>query len=167
MNRYFTPAGINLLVLGLFQTIAALGNYIPGFVTDRVPKQYVPVWTWLLGSITGPAAEGEVHGSVMAASYASVVVFGTAELAVGLLALAAYFFPARRVRLGTASLTLAGAVFGLFMLTMFAMHDKSLPAWNQYPAIFAWFALTYLLVLRESDDVSPSELTTRGSGSTS
>jgi len=32
------------------------------------------------------------------------------------------------------------------MLVMFAMHDKNLPHWNQYPAILTWIGVTWLSV---------------------
>lgn len=129
-------------VLGLFMVTAACGTAIPGFVHDRVPRQFIPVCTWLLSAIVDKPAESLVK----AAAVTCQVIIALVELTAGVVMLAAAAMPRRRRALTNFGVALTMGLFGAFMLTMFAMHDKSLPAWNQYPAIFAWLAGTWLVV---------------------
>ena len=42
-----------LVVMGLFQAVAALGTWVPSFIDDRVVEQFMPVWTLILRPIQG------------------------------------------------------------------------------------------------------------------
>jgi hypothetical protein len=76
----------------------------------------------------------------------SQYVIGGSEAIIGLALLGAAVFPRRRISLANFGLGYSMGLFMAFMLTMFAMHDKKLPAWNQYPAILAWIGITWLVV---------------------
>lgn len=142
--RVPTLPAVMLGVLGVFQITAAFATFIPSFVHDRVPKQFVPVWTFLTKSIYGDTPNDAVINTL---AVASQWVIGVTEAIIGLALLGAVLMPARRLALANFGLGLMIGLFGAFMLTMFAMHDKSLPAWNQYPAILAWAGATWLVVV--------------------
>lgn len=129
-------------VLGIFMLTASFGTMIPGFVHDRVPKQFVPTCHWLVSHVVETPSED----LVMVLARISQVIIAGVELIAGLAMLAATFLPAKRLVLTNFGVGLCMGLFGAFMLTMFAMHDKSLPAWNQYPAILAWLGATWLVV---------------------
>lgn len=129
-------------VLGLFMVIASLGTVLPGFVHDRVPKQFTPVCNWMLSQFIHEPGET----LVLIFARLSQVIIAVTELTIGVVMLAATFIPARRLVLTNLGVGLSMGLFGTFMLTMFAMHDKSLPAWNQYPAMLSWLGATWLVV---------------------
>lgn len=133
-----------LCVFGLWQIVAGLGTLIPGFVHDRVPNQFIPVMTWFFKAF---GAQDPGAATINAAAHISQWIIGLTELVIGAAALLAAFDRARRLALANFSLGLAAGLFGAFLLTMFIMHDKSLPAWNQYPAISAWIGATWLVVV--------------------
>jgi hypothetical protein len=134
------------LMLGLFMVMAGFGSILPGFVKDRVPEQFIPIWQWILRTPT----EGEPVPLVMALAYASQWLIGCTEFAIGVLLLAATFLPHKRLSLTSLGVMLATAMFGAFMLTMFAMHDYNLPRWNQFPAILAWLGVIWAVVWIEA-----------------
>jgi hypothetical protein len=134
---------VMLATMGLFQVTAAVASFVPGFVHDRVPQQFTPVWTFL----TGWMYDGALNESlVYTLAVASQFIIGTSEAIIGVSLLAAAGMPRRRLALANFGLGYSVGLFGAFMLTMFAMHDKSLPAWNQYPAILTWIGVTWLVV---------------------
>jgi uncharacterized membrane protein YeaQ/YmgE (transglycosylase-associated protein family) len=135
---------VMLTVFGLWQIVAGLGTLIPKFVHDRVPNQFVPVMTWLFKAF---GSENPDPASIKTAAYLSQWVIGLTEIVIGAAALLAAVDRARRLALANFSLGLAAGLFGAFLLTMFMMHDKSLPSWNQYPAICAWIGATWLVVV--------------------
>ncbi|MBL8963942.1 MAG: hypothetical protein KF787_13060 [Phycisphaeraceae bacterium] len=139
-----TLPAVMLVVMGLFHSIASLGTLIPSFVHDRVPYQFIPVWKFLAKPYLG---ENPAEGIIKALAVGSQVAIGVTEGVIGTSLLVAAFWPGRRLPLARFGLGLSAGLFGAFMLTMFAMHDKSLPAWNQYPAILAWIGVTWLVVL--------------------
>lgn len=128
-------AKVNLVVFSLFMLIAGLGTLIPYLVMDRRPVQFEPLWRALLRTPN----EGWSRLPERLAT-ASQWIIGVSELGIGMMAGAAMLFPARRRLFATLSLSGATALFGSFMVTLFLIHDKSLPAWNQYPAILIWIA---------------------------
>ncbi len=132
-----------LAVIGGFMVVAACATLVPSFVHDRVPTQFVPVWTFLTEPICGDAPNESV---VWALACASQWIIGLSEAAIGASLLAGAFVPRRRRALASFGLAYASGLFGVFLVTMFAMHDKSLPSWNQYPAILAWISVTWLVV---------------------
>lgn len=138
-----TLSGVMLCIMGVFHAVASLGTLIPGFVHDRVPYQFIPVWKFLSRPFLGEDPDASV---VRALAVGSQIVIGVTEGVIGLALLAAAFWLDRRLALARFGLGMSAGLFGAFMLTMFAMHDKSLPAWNQYPAILAWIGVTWLIV---------------------
>jgi len=77
------------------------------------------------------------------------VIIGGSELIIGASLLAAAASPAakeRRRNLANFGLAFATGLFTVFLITMFTMHDKDLPKWNQYPAILTWIGVTWLVV---------------------
>lgn len=146
MNARLIPTlpTVMLTVFGLWQIVAGLGTLIPKFVHDRVPNQFVPVVTWFTKAFG--VAEPD-PATMKTVAHICQWIIGPVELVVGATALAAAFNRPRRLVLTNFSMGLAAGLFGAFLLTMFIMHDKTLPAWNQYPAISAWIAGTWLVVV--------------------
>lgn len=103
----------------------------------------MPVWRFLTQPIYGQAPNERV---VFALAVASQWIIGTTELLAGIGCLVASAWPRRRLSLTNLSCGLSTGLFGTFLLVMFAMHDKNLPQWNQYPAILAWIGVTWLSV---------------------
>jgi len=140
-----------LVLLGLFMLIAMFGTLVPGFVTDRVLKQFVPVSTWFFeffgADLSTPDDQERWAGPIKLKAHICQVIIAATEGIISITALAAACMPRRRVQLTHFSIGLAMGLFGAFMLTMFAIHSKDLPAWNQYPAIFAWLGITWLIVV--------------------
>ncbi len=79
-------------------------------------------------------------------AYASQFIIGGSEAIIATALLGAAVMPRRRLALANFGLGYAIGLFSVFMLVMFVMHDPKLPKWNQYPAILARFAVTWLLV---------------------
>lgn len=146
MPKSLVPAlpTVMLTVFGLWQIVAGLGTLIPKFVHDRVPNQFVPVMNWFFKAfgVDDPAPE-----TIKLAAHISQWIIGPVEVLIGITALIAAVNRPKRLAYANFSLGLATGLFGAFLLTMFIMHDKSLPAWNQYPAISAWIAGTWLVVV--------------------
>jgi hypothetical protein len=140
-----------LSVIGLWMIIAAFGTLIPTFVTDRVPKQIIPVTEWFFSragvDLTSRGAQEQWGPTIKTIAHIFQGIIAATEFIVGVTALAAASIPRRRLQLANFSLGLGSGLFGAFLLTMFAIHSKDLPAWNQYPAIFAWFGVTWLVVV--------------------
>lgn len=140
-----------LSVIGLWMIIAAFGTLIPSFVTDRVPKQIIPVTEWFFSragvDLTAPGVQEQWGATIKAVAHIFQGIIAATEFIVGVTALAAAFIPRRRLTFANFSLGLGSGLFGAFLLTMFAIHSKDLPAWNQYPAILAWFGVTWLVVV--------------------
>ncbi|MFO0493527.1 MAG: hypothetical protein ACK51T_13980 [bacterium] len=161
MLRFAVPSlpTVMLCVAGLWLVMAAFGTWIPSFVTDRVPKQIIPVTTWLFqffGADTPPPESAErLAPTIKRVAHLFQFIIGLTELIAGVAALAAAAMPRQRVTLTNFSMGLATGLFGAFMLTMFAIHSKDLPAWNQYPAILAWFGVTWALVMAFPKSQSP------------
>lgn len=137
--------GLMLVLTGLFMVAASVGTAVPWLVHDRLNKQFIPVWSWYLGVEPG----AEVGGAVNALAVGSQWVITLVELAAGVVLLMASGMPKKRLELANLGLCMMGGLFGAFMLTMFIMHDKSLPAWNQYPAILGWIVVTWGVVMAE------------------
>lgn len=135
-----------LVAMGVFQITAAFASFIPAFVHDRVPEQFVPVWRFLTKPFSG---ETPNESMIFLLARVSQFIIGISEAIIGMCLLIAAFVPARRMVLANFGLCYGIALFSVFMLTMFAMHDKSLPNWNQYPAILAWMGVTWLIVAAE------------------
>lgn len=140
-----------LVLLGLFMLIAMFGTLIPHFVTDRMPKQFIPVSTWFFerfgADLSTPEGQERWAGPIQMKARVCQIIIAVTEGIIAVTAIAAACMPKRRLTLAHFSLGLATGLFGAFMLTMFAIHSKDLPAWNQYPAIFAWLGITWLLVV--------------------
>jgi hypothetical protein len=140
-----------LVLLGLFMLIAMFGTLVPSFVTDRVPKQFIPVSTWFFGffgaDLSTPEGQERWAGPIKLKAHICQVIIAATEGLIAVTAFAAACMPRKRVQLTHFSVGLATGLFGAFMLTMFAIHSKDLPAWNQYPAIFAWLGITWLIVV--------------------
>ena len=158
MARIPGLATVMLFIMGTFHATASIACFVPSFVHDRVPKQFEPVWTFLTRPIYGDHPNQAV---IHALAVVSQFVIGSVEALIGLLLLAAAFGPRRRSTFARAALAGATLLYGVFMLTMFAMHDKSLPAWNQYPAILAWIGVTWGIVASEARE-QQSEKQVRG-----
>ena len=144
LHRMPHPCVPMLLILGLFQLAAAFATFVPSLVHDRVAKQFTPVWAWVTAPLVGDNPD-VVHGLAVG----SQIVIGTTEAIIAVQLFVALVSPAKRLVYAQAGLGLAVLLFGAFLLTMFLMHDKSLPAWNQYPAILGWYGVTWLLVAHE------------------
>ncbi|MBX3323986.1 MAG: hypothetical protein KF757_13470 [Phycisphaeraceae bacterium] len=134
---------VMLAVFGVFQLAAALVTLIPSLGHDRVPMQFVPVWTYFLDPLYD---EKPNEAMVKVIAVGSQYVIGLSEAVIGWLLVAAAASGTRRVGLARIGLSFAAGLFGTFMLTMFIMHEKTLPAWNQYPAILGWIAVTWVVV---------------------
>lgn len=132
-----------LCAMGVFQITASFACFIPSFVHDRVPEQFIPVWAFLIRPFYGESPNEAV---VLWLARSSQVIIGVSEAVIGVSLLAAAFMPSRRRGLADFGLGFAAGLYMAFMLTMYAMHDKSLPNWNQYPAILAWITLTWIVV---------------------
>lgn len=143
LSRVPAFPGVMLAVLGFFQFAAAFAAFVPSFVHDRVPQQFIPVWRFLLRPLLGPQPD---EGVVKALAVVSQFIIGITEAVIAVVLLAAAFSSSHRPALANLGLGLAAGLYGAFMLTMFAMHDKSLPNWNQYPAILAWIGVTWAVV---------------------
>jgi hypothetical protein len=144
-NAMKTPrlAIVMLVMLGLFELTAACGTLIDDFVRDRVDTQFVPVCRFL----ASPFVDGEPSERLCRSlAVASQWIIGLTELLIGVALLLAAMIPQKRVFLSDFGLSLAMGLFGTFAITMFAMHDHTLPKWNQYPAMLAWYATTWLVV---------------------
>lgn len=146
MSRLAVPSlpAVMLVVFGLWQIVAGLGSLIPKFVHDRLPNQFVPVVTWFAKAF---GIEDPDPATMKVAAYICQWIIGPTEIIVGVTALIAAFSRPRRLAYANFSLGLAAGLFGAFLMTMFIMHDKSLPAWNQYPVISTWIASTWLVVV--------------------
>ncbi len=142
-----TVPTVMLASMGVFQVTAAFASFVPGFVHDRVPKQFVPTWAFLTKPIYGETPNESV---IMLLARLSQFIIGISEAIIGVCLLIAACVPARRMALANFGLCYGIGLFSAFMITMFAMHDKSLPAWNQYPAILAWMGVTWLVVAAEA-----------------
>lgn len=134
---------VMLTVMALFQGLAAFATFIPSFVHDRVPEQFIPVWTFLTTPICRDAPNEAV---ILTLAVASQWIIGISEAIISIALGLAVLWPRRRRGLANFGLGYSTELFGAFLFTMFAMHDKKLPAWNQYPAILAWIAATWLVV---------------------
>ena len=145
-------AGVMLFTMGAFQGAAAFACFIPSFVHDRVPDQFVPVWRFLTRPLYGDTPNEAV---VKALAVSSQIIIGSTEAFVAATLLAAAFQPRRRLALAQAGLGASLLLYTAFMLTMYAMHDKSLPNWNQYPAILAWIGVTWAVVCLDASRQSP------------
>ncbi len=132
-----------LAVMALFQGMAAFATFLPSFVHDRVPEQFVPVWRFLTRPFYGETPNEAV---IQTLAVASQWIIGASEAVISIALGLAVFWPRRRRALASFGLGYAAGLFSVFMFTMFAMHDKKLPAWNQYPAILAWIAAIWLVV---------------------
>lgn len=146
----FNCPGVGTVLLGtqgVFFLAAALVTLIPSLGHDRVPKQFIPVWSFLLDPFY---AEEPNQSLVKFIAVASQLIIGVSEAAIGWLLMVAAFVRSRRTQLARLGLGYGIGLFGTFMLTMFIMHDKNLPAWNQYPAILAMFGVTWMIVRSES-----------------
>ena len=148
ISKTLTVPGVLLIVMAAFQLTAAFATFIPSFVHDRVPEQFIPVWLFLAGPVLGDAPSEDV---IRVLAVASQLIIGISEAVIGLALLAAALVPQRRLTLANFGLAYAAGLFGAFLLTMFAMHDPQLPKWNQYPAILAWIGATWLVVALTSD----------------
>lgn len=144
LQRIPTLPAVMLSVFGLWQIVAGLGTLIPGFVHDRVPRQFVPVMEFFFKAF---GASEPDPASIKFAAHLSQWIIGLTEIVIGATALAAVAVRSRRLELANFSLGLGTGLFGAFLLTMFIMHDKSLPSWNQYPAISAWIGATWLVTV--------------------
>lgn len=131
--------------MGAFQLTAAAATLIPSFVHDRVPTQFVPVWRFITQSFGGDGLSDEF---IRLLAVMSQVVIGGSELIIGCALIAAAASPVgpRRRQLASFGLAYATGLFTVFLIIMFAMHDKDLPKWNQYPAILTWIGATWLIV---------------------
>lgn len=158
MSKTKTPkmATSMLAAMGAFQFVASAATFIPSFVHDRVPTQFVPVWRFLTQS-TGD--DGLSDESICILAVISQIIIGGSELIIGgALVMAAASNGIRRRKLASFGLAYATGLFTVFLITMFAMHDKDLPKWNQYPAILAWIGVTWLVVdLTDSPRTPPLE----------
>lgn len=135
---------VMLSVYGLWMLVAGLGTLIPKFVHDRFPKQFVPVSEFFVKTFgSDPPDPDVVHVAARVCQW----IIGPLELLIGATGLMAAFASTSRLSLANFSLGLGTGLFGAFLLTMFIMHDKTLPAWNQYPAISAWIGVTWLVVV--------------------
>ena len=132
-----------LTITGLFQAVAALGTLIPSFIDDRVLEQFIPVWKWLARPIYGDAPNESV---VRALAYVSQYVIGASEAMIAILLLGAAFLPARRQAWANFGLSYAYCLFGVFMVTMFAMDDKNMPKWYMHLVVLTWIGVTWLVV---------------------
>jgi len=112
-------------------------------VCDRVLQQFIPVWTFLTRPFYGDEPN---QAAIRTLAVASMFIIGTSEAIIGLSLLGAALMPVRRVTMASFGLGYATGLYGVFMATMFAMHDKNLPSWNQYPAILAWIGATWFIV---------------------
>lgn len=149
-------------ILGIFLVLAALGTWIPSLVHDRFPKQFTPVWEFFLSvGRDGPADPGVVAVAARISQY----IIGLTELVAGVALLAAVAYAPKRLVLTNFGCGLAAGLFGAFMVTMFIIHDRSLPTWNQYPAILAWIALTWIMA--SLAEARPEIFALRKSGSKS
>ncbi len=141
---------VMLFVMGLWELLACYVTFDPDFTIDRVNKQFVPISQWFV-QIFNTSTDPTVLSGL---ARMFQVIIGLAEAIIGILLLLAVFVRKHRLALANLGLSLAAALFGAFLLTMFAMHDKNLPAWNQYPAIFAWIGITWMMV--KADCALPS-----------
>lgn len=139
-----TLPAVMLALFAIWQIVAGLGTLIPGFVHDRHPNQFVPIASWMVQVLGVDDPSPGLLGTI---GHVFQWIIGPTELLIGATAMAAVFARGRRLALANFSLGLALGLFGAFLLTMFIMHDKSLPAWNQYPAICAWIGVTWLVVV--------------------
>ncbi len=130
-------------VAGLFQVVAALGTLIPSFIDDPVSEQFMPVWKWLTQPIYGDVPNESV---VKALAYVSQVIIGASEAIIAFVLLGAAFLPARRQTWANFGLSYAYVLFGVFMVTMFAMDDKNMPKWYMHLAVLTWLGVTWLVV---------------------
>lgn len=141
------PLALVLLALmASFWFLAALVTFIPDLAHDRVPKQFIPVCTWLTKPLHGGEPGEAMQSFIAVLARVSQILIGGAELIVGILLFGALRDPRQRLRRSGLGLAGAAALVSVFQLTMFAMHDKALPAWNQYPAMVAWIGVTWLVL---------------------
>lgn len=134
---------VMLVVMGLFQAVAALGTWIPSFIDDRVVEQFIPVWTLILRPIQG---ETPSEPLVRALAYGSQFVIGTSEVVIAIALMGAAFSSRKRLAWANFGLAFSTGLFGAFMITMFAVDDKNLPKWHMYLAVLTWIGVTWLIV---------------------
>jgi hypothetical protein len=138
---------VSLGMTAMFQGVAAAGTFFPSFVHDRVEMQFKLVWRFLLGVETAASSDAAPLADFLAR--ASQLIIGGCEAVIALALLAAMLSPrgsSRRLHLANFGLALGVGLFSTFLIVLFAMHDSSLPKWNQYPSIIAWFGATWLIV---------------------
>lgn len=148
-------AAVMLAVMGLFQVVAALGTLVPSFIDDRVVQQFIPAWKLITRPIYGDAPNEPV---VRLLAYLSQFVIGASEVIIAIVLLGAALLPHRRLAWANFGLGYSTALFGTFMITVFAVDDRSLPSWTMYLAVLTWIAATWLVVAltdRRADE--PSE----------
>jgi hypothetical protein len=140
--RSLTPSfpALMCLVLGVFLVNAAFGVWIEGYVKERSSEQFIPIWTFFLGPL------GAGPGVIQAMTAISKLLIGLVEFAAGGALILAAILRRRRMALTNLGCWLSLALFGLFCLVLFAMHDYDLPRWNQFPALFTWIGATWLVV---------------------
>jgi len=132
-----------LAVAGLFQAVAALGTFIPSFIDDRVVEQFIPVWKLVVGPIQGEAPNESL---IRAVAYVSQFLIGGSEVVIAIALLGAAFLPQRRLAWANFGLGYACGLFGIFMIVMFALDDKSLPKWPMHLGVLTWLGVTWLIV---------------------
>lgn len=137
---------IMLAIFGMWGLLASYVTFDPDFAVDRVNQQLIPVSQWIV-LIFNDSADPK---SLSALARVFQVIIGAVEATWGLTCLLAVFWRRHRLMLTNLGLGLATGMFGSFLLMMFAMHDKELPAWNQYPAIFAWIGVTWIMIFADT-----------------
>ena len=148
-------SGVMLAVTGLFQAVAALGTLIPSFIDDRVAEQFLPVWRLLLRPIRGDAPDDLL---LQALAHGSQWLIGASEVVIAISLFGAAFLRRRRLAWANFGLGYAYALFGVFMVVMFALDDKSLPKWHMHLAVLTWLGVTWLIVaLTDSRPATPAD----------
>lgn len=146
-----------LAVTALFQGVAACGTLIPSFIDDRVTEQFIPVWKLLMRPIYGDAPNESL---VRALAYISQAVIGSSEVVITIVLLGAALVPRRRLAWANFGLGYASVLFGVFMITMFAVDDRNLPRWTQHLAVLTWLGVTWLIVaLTDQRSAAPGDAT--------
>ena len=145
VNRIPALPVIMLAIFGIWGLLASLVTFDPDFAVDRVNTQFIPVSQWIVQVFNDSPDPASL--SVMARAFQLII--GTIEASFGLICLAAVFWRRHRLMLTNLGLGTAASLFGSFLLMMFAMHDKELP-WNQYPAIFAWIGVTWIMIFADT-----------------
>jgi len=130
-----SPALVLTFVLGVFFLVAAVGSWHPGIVKDRYDEQFLPLFLHWTG-----------QGTAHVLAVASQVIIGFVEFIGGLLFLWGVFDRRRRMFVLKAGYGLMIVLFGSFMVVLFALHDYTLPNWNQFPAILAMLLVGWFVV---------------------